>query len=40
MGTLGLVNSIQFLGRRPTTDQIAAVTAAAEEITRYLTLTR
>lgn len=40
VGTLGLVNSIQFLGRRPTTDQIAAVTAAAEEITRYLTLTR
>jgi IclR family KDG regulon transcriptional repressor len=40
VGTLGLVNSIQFLGRRPTTEQIEAVTRAAEEITRHLSLTR
>lgn len=40
IGTLGLVNSIQFLGRRPTTEQLSAVTAAAAEITGHLTLTR
>jgi DNA-binding IclR family transcriptional regulator len=40
IGTLGLVNSIQFLGRRPTEEQIASLTAAAEEITRLMTLTR
>jgi DNA-binding IclR family transcriptional regulator len=40
VGTLGLVDSIQFLRRRPTAEQIAAVTGAAAEITRHLTLTR
>jgi DNA-binding IclR family transcriptional regulator len=40
VGTLGLVNSIQFLGRRPTTEQVESVTAAAAEITRHLSLTR
>ncbi|WP_404712432.1 IclR family transcriptional regulator [Sphingomonas sp. MMS24-J13] len=40
IGTLGLVNSIQFLGRRPTAEQIANVTEAAEEITRHMAVAR
>ena len=40
IGTLGLVNSIQFLGRRPTAEQIANVAEAAEEITQHLMLAR
>jgi DNA-binding IclR family transcriptional regulator len=40
IGTLGMVNSIQFLGRRPTAEQISSVIAAAGEITRHLTLAR
>lgn len=40
IATIALVNSIQFLGRRPTVEQIGAVTAAAAEITRHLALRR
>lgn len=40
IATMALVNSIQFLGRRPTVEQISSVTAAAAEITRHLALTR
>ena len=40
VATIALVNSIQFLGRRPTVEQISSVTAAAAEITRHLALTR
>ena len=40
IATMALVNSIQFLGRRPTVEQIGAITAAAAEITRHLALTR
>ncbi len=40
VATLAVVNSIQFLGRRPTVEQISGVTAAAAEITRHLALTR
>jgi DNA-binding IclR family transcriptional regulator len=38
--TLGMVNSIQFLGRRPTAEQIAGLTGAAAEITGHLAMTR
>jgi len=38
--TIGLVNSIQFLGRHPATEHINALKAAAAEITDYLALTR
>jgi len=38
--TLGLVNSIQFLGRHPTVEQIDALLAAAAEISGHLALTR
>ena len=40
VATLALVNSIQFLGRRPTVEQISSITAGAAEITRHLALTR
>jgi IclR family KDG regulon transcriptional repressor len=41
VGTLGLVNSIQFLGRRPTTEQIEAVTGGGGgKSPRHLSLTR
>lgn len=40
IATIALVNSIQFLGRRPTVEQIGAVTAGAAEITRHLALAR
>ena len=40
VATIALVTSIQFLGRRPTVEQISSVTAAAAEITRHLALTR
>ena len=39
VATIALVNSIQFLGRRPTIEQISSITAAAE-ITRHLALKR
>jgi DNA-binding IclR family transcriptional regulator len=38
--TLGLVNSIQFLGRHPAVEQIEALLAAAAEISGHLALTR
>ncbi len=40
VATLGMVNSIQFLGRRPTAEQISNLTAAAAEITSHLAMTR
>ena len=40
VATLGMVNSIQFLGRRPTAEQIAALTAAAAEISSHLAMRR
>ncbi len=40
VATLAFVNSIQFLGRRPTVEQISSVMAGAAEITRHLALTR
>ncbi len=40
VATMALVNSIQFLGRRPTIEQISSITAGAAEITRHLALTR
>ncbi len=40
VATLGMVNSIQFLGRRPTSDQIKALTDAALEITGHMALSR
>jgi IclR family transcriptional regulator, KDG regulon repressor len=40
VATMALVNSIQFLGRRPTVEQIGAITAGAAEITRHLALRR
>lgn len=38
--TLGMVNSIQFLGRRPTAEQVGALTSAAAEISGHLALAR
>lgn len=38
VATVALVNSIQFLGRRPTAEQIEHLCAAAAEITRHLSL--
>ena len=40
VATIALVDSIQFLGRRPTVEQISSLTAGAAEITRHLALTR
>ncbi len=40
VATIALVNSIQFLSRRPTVEQIGGITTAAAEITRHLALTR
>ncbi len=40
VATIALVNSIQFLGRRPTVEQISSITAGAAEITRHLALTK
>jgi DNA-binding IclR family transcriptional regulator len=40
VATMALVNSIQFLGRRSTGEQISAITAAAAEVTRHLALRR
>ena len=40
VATLGMVNSIQFLGRRPTADQIKALTDAALEIIGHMALSR
>jgi DNA-binding IclR family transcriptional regulator len=40
VATMALVNSIQFLGRRSTVEQISAITAAAAEVTRHLALRR
>jgi DNA-binding IclR family transcriptional regulator len=40
VATIALVNSIQFLGRRPTVEQISSITAGAAEITRHLALAK
>ena len=40
VATLGMVNSIQFLGRRPTAEQIGGLAAAAAEISGHLALAR
>ncbi|MEI9965670.1 MAG: IclR family transcriptional regulator [Caulobacteraceae bacterium] len=40
VATLGMVDSIQFLGRRPAADQVAALRTAAEEITGHLAMKR
>lgn len=40
VATLGMVNSIQFLGRRPTADQIKGLIDAAAEISGHLALGR
>jgi IclR family KDG regulon transcriptional repressor len=40
VATLGMVNSIQFLGRKPTAEQIAGLIEAGQEISGHLALTR
>lgn len=40
VATVALVNSIQFLGRRPTPEQVERLKVAADEITRHLALGR
>ncbi len=40
VATLGIVNSIQFLGRRPTAEQVGGLTSAAAEITSHLAMMR
>ena len=40
VATLGMVNSIQFLGRRPTADQITGLIEAGREISGHLALSR
>jgi len=40
VATIALVNSVQFLGRRPTVEQIGAITSAAAEITRHVALSQ
>ncbi len=40
VATIAIVNSIQFLGRRPTVEQISSITAGAAEITRHLALAK